>query len=919
MTSPLCIRKTCVHVALFSLTLATPILSARQVIYPTDSGIVDITAAPYHAKGDGMTDNTKAIQQALDDHPSSSAIIYVPHGTFLISDTLRWGKGRNESEREKRTKLQGQSRSGSVIKLVDHAAGYQDPKQRRAMVFTGTPPAQRFGNAVSDLTLDTGTGNAGAVGLQFNTSNQGAVINVHIRSGDGAGVAGLDMFYTNEIGPLLVRNLRVDGFDVGILTGRDINSQTFEHIELNQQNVAGIKNQGQVLSIRRLTSNNKVPAIINSHASSLLVLVDADLRGGAPSNAAIENACGSQMLLRSIRTDGYKHALKHGAEPAVGGSHIEHWVSTPTLSLFPSADRTLGLEVLETPEIAWGEPDKDWISPLAFGAVQTPQNQRTGEDITEALQKAMNAGRPTVYFPRGRWTFNGTVNVPSHVRRIIGCMAQIRGEGNFLIQENGEPLVIEWLENNYSKIGYQHRSPRTLILKHGVSGGMYQPSPGAGDLFLEDFVIGHLEFLQGQKVFARQLNSENFGTKITNNGASFWMLGYKTERPGILILTNNGGKTELLGGLNYSTAGPKEEPIFVIEEGATATFSMAETNNNRHPYYLQVRETRDGETRTLYRDEVPSRGGGSVIPLFSAAVPAVGEFITTPIVRKEPSLDVGQMTRKAHPKADESLPAVIGTPVEFPKDFKLNVLEDFSWLEPGQNPSGQHGWETTPTQGRLPASGVQNVQGNEAVGVFGITGIRGKDLVIAEKSLPKLAPSGKQVVYSFWTRSVPTEGGTAWETVAGPRVKRTEEEPLTYGPDTSPKGLGPRFGLSRAGKDQPVRFRLIRAGRHLVAANRQHILESKVSGRVGEWYELRLVVAINQQDITKSTGSLYFRNVTVGDTTFQATDLLDVDLGFTEQLQPKNFNTWTISGKHSGEHDNIGVGILDGVVKHGAN
>jgi len=78
--------------------MGLPFAKDGEVAYPKDSGVVNLREAPYFAKGDGVTDDTKAIQKALDEHPNSGAILYLPHGIYLISDTLRWpdapkGKG----------------------------------------------------------------------------------------------------------------------------------------------------------------------------------------------------------------------------------------------------------------------------------------------------------------------------------------------------------------------------------------------------------------------------------------------------------------------------------------------------------------------------------------------------------------------------------------------------------------------------------------------------------------------------------------------------------------------------------------------------------------------------------------------------------------------------------------------------------
>ncbi|MEI8255077.1 MAG: glycosyl hydrolase family 28-related protein [Deltaproteobacteria bacterium] len=44
----------------------------------------------FGAKGDGKTDDTEAIQQALLEHPHTNAIIYLPNGTYLVSGSLQW-------------------------------------------------------------------------------------------------------------------------------------------------------------------------------------------------------------------------------------------------------------------------------------------------------------------------------------------------------------------------------------------------------------------------------------------------------------------------------------------------------------------------------------------------------------------------------------------------------------------------------------------------------------------------------------------------------------------------------------------------------------------------------------------------------------------------------------------------------------
>ena len=241
------------------LALGTPLPGAENVVYPADMGFVDVTKAPYFAKGDGRTDDTAAIQRALDDHPRQGAIVYLPNGVYRISRQLRWPSVGGDDNTISQTVLQGQSKAGTVIQLADSCPRFDNPRLPRGVLWTGHAPAQRFGNEICNLTVDTGANNPGACGLQFIANNQGGVYDVAIVSGDGQGVIGLDLSYTDEEGPLLIKNVSVQGFDVGMATATSVDSETMEHITLRQQNVCGFRNDGQAVSVRDLRSFNHVP------------------------------------------------------------------------------------------------------------------------------------------------------------------------------------------------------------------------------------------------------------------------------------------------------------------------------------------------------------------------------------------------------------------------------------------------------------------------------------------------------------------------------------------------------------------------------------------------------------------------------------------------------------------------------------
>ncbi len=290
------------------LTLGEALEGAENIVFPADFGHVDVTKAPYNAKGDGITDDTAAIQKALDDNPSTfdqGTVIYLPNGKYLVSDTLRYaGVNPSGGTDWKYTTLQGQSRDGTVIQLKDNAPGFDDPRNVKPVLFTGTAPAQRFGNELCNFTVDTGVGNPGVAGLHFTANNQGGLYDVAVVSGDGQGIVGIDFDFTGENGPLLARNVKVVGFDTGINTARNVNSQTLENVELENQNVQGIFNGGQAVSIRGLKSRNSVPALIVRGGG--VTLEKAELTGidSASTQPAIINE--GEMWARDIDTTGYQ-------------------------------------------------------------------------------------------------------------------------------------------------------------------------------------------------------------------------------------------------------------------------------------------------------------------------------------------------------------------------------------------------------------------------------------------------------------------------------------------------------------------------------------------------------------------------------------------------------------------------------------
>jgi hypothetical protein len=610
------------------------------------------TSAQHAAKGDGTTDDTPAILDAFDylkaayvaANPSGSPTagydgsnywLYFPNGTYRVTSTLSYRGATlvtpTFGSDLVRIRVLGQSREGTTLKLDDATAAFGDATnpavllefQHDGTTFNNAPAS----NVLANLTLDTGSGNPGAIGLWFQGANLTSMHNVLVKSGDGGGHCGM-IFQTGSVQGYY-RDLTVEGFDYGLCqtTNPEVDS-AFEHVTLRGQNVAGVLVQGGGTSMRRflIDESETTAEGVRLEKSGGVVILDASLLQGSAGAVAVSQAAttGEALFVRDLVTSGFGSVLTQADAGADAGSSVSWFASYPPVVLLDGgiAPSSLGLPVEDTPLPTWFDPATDWADVDTFGA----KGDGTTDD-SAAIQAAMASGKPVVVFPKTSYLWKTTITIPATVKRVDFMYADTQGSVK-VAEASADPLRLSY-HSGYGQVALG--AARTVVLADW-SGSFTNPSAIAGSVFLENVanVGGDPSFCPaGQTTWARSLNDElGSGTAdILVNGGTLWLFGYKTEnKPVTSVLATGGARVEVLNGYVNMTVAPGATTM--VENDGSQLSYIGFTNLGsaiQGPFENILHETEDGGSATLTYDAgfggaLPARGGtykaDFVVPLY---------------------------------------------------------------------------------------------------------------------------------------------------------------------------------------------------------------------------------------------------------------------------------------------------------------
>ncbi|MGL5819802.1 MAG: glycosyl hydrolase family 28-related protein [Phycicoccus sp.] len=509
----------------------------------------------FGAKGDGRTDDTAAIKAAIAATYQAWEQVYLPGSaegrTYVVSDEISWGTFIT---------LRGDGRGRTIVKLADAAPGYGDAtmtksvflcrRNGRADVHDNTSHS----NYVMDMTIDVGRGNPGAVGIDYTSHNGGMVKNVELRAPAGSGAIGISMDRDGP-GPAHVVDTTVSGFDYGMSTSWGAYSMSFENIAISGQRKAGFRSNAHNTVIERLSSTNTVPAVevVGGRDYGLFTLLDSTLSGGSAEHPAIVSD--GELFIRDVATQGYSSAVRDGGR-VVTGPRVAEYSSSPVRTAGGASATSLRLPTATPPVIPWQQDTSAWVGVDSFA-----DRARPG-DAAPAIQAAIDTGSPTVYFPSnthggpgGPYETTTDVVVRGPVQRIVGMSARITGD---LVIDTDQSVEIEQLRVDGE---IRLRGTGSVNVVGGMFGSLVKET-ASGDSYLQDVVAGTIR-VEGGRLWGRQVNVESdVAPKIVNDGGTVRLVNLKTEFPSTVLANRNGARTEILGGLIYSSQGTPTVPMY---------------------------------------------------------------------------------------------------------------------------------------------------------------------------------------------------------------------------------------------------------------------------------------------------------------------------------------------------------------------
>lgn len=394
--------------------------SSVYTLRPDDPAAVYLSTEAFAAKGDGVADDTDALQAAINrvQETTRRGIVFIPEGRYRLTRALQVWSG---------IRLIGYGPTRPVLVLGENTPGYQEGPGKYLVHFVSDRPAASgqpvrdanpgtFYSAMSNIDIEIRDGNPAAVGVRSHYAQHGFLSHMDFHIGQGR--AGVE-----EVGNKS-EDLRFYGGEFGITTHKPSPSWPFALLDSvfeGQRRAAIETEEGGLTLIRTWVKNVPTVILVRANRSEELWMEDSRFEHitGPALVISEENNARTQINLRNtvcvdvpvfaaFRESGREIS---GASPVYRVKEFSHGLHISDLAVTPEIKTTFETEALAaTPapvatDIAPLPPMSEWMNLRTLGA----KGDGVADD-TAALRAAIAAHR-VIYLPTGRYRVTDTITL----------------------------------------------------------------------------------------------------------------------------------------------------------------------------------------------------------------------------------------------------------------------------------------------------------------------------------------------------------------------------------------------------------------------------------------------------------------------------------------------------------------------------
>src|SRR5215813_8708035 len=419
--------------ALIPLTAVSLFASSYYPNKMDDPKAVYLTRENFPIRGDGIADDTDAVQQAINkvQDTTNQGILFIPSGHYRLTKTIYIWPG---------IRVIGFGETRPVFVLGENTPGFQQGPTY--MIFfagfrpgsipnsSGTasrrfPPAGAkppdanpgtFYSAISNVDIEIQQGNPGAVGVRARYAQHCFLAHMDFRI--GSGLAGI------HDGGNVAEDVHFHGGQYGIWTRKPSPGWQFTILDatFEGQREAAIREHEAGLTLIRPQFKDVPTAIsIDPNYADELWIRDARMENVTGPAVVISNennarteinmenvVCREVPVFASYRESGKQIAGRGETYHVTTFSHGLHFDDIATMPAIKDVYDATPLQSLPNPtqsDIPNLPPINTWINIRNIGA-----RGDGSTDATEALKKAIAAHR-TIYFPSGQYRVTDTITL----------------------------------------------------------------------------------------------------------------------------------------------------------------------------------------------------------------------------------------------------------------------------------------------------------------------------------------------------------------------------------------------------------------------------------------------------------------------------------------------------------------------------